>query len=150
MGATRLTIRGVTWNRRGGDAALLIFFAIALQCMSTVVVVRRETVGWKWPIYMGGLALRSPEVVLLGATHSLTLGAPIRAPSVRSREEIKTTEKREFSTDEGLLMGPTTHSGVPLGDFVSPHGIMILVFGISSQFVSERVCGNTKSSGRGA
>ncbi len=30
-------------------AALLIFFAFALQCMSTIAVVRRETGGWKWP-----------------------------------------------------------------------------------------------------
>jgi ferrous iron transport protein B len=32
-----------------GAAALLIFFAFALQCMSTIAVVRRETAGWKWP-----------------------------------------------------------------------------------------------------
>lgn len=30
-------------------AALIVFFAFALQCMSTVAVVRRETGGWKWP-----------------------------------------------------------------------------------------------------
>ena len=29
---------------------LLIFFAFALQCMSTVAVMRRETAGWKWPV----------------------------------------------------------------------------------------------------
>ena len=34
----------------GGAVALLIFFAFAMQCMSTVAVVRRETGGWKWPI----------------------------------------------------------------------------------------------------
>lgn len=28
---------------------LMIFFAFALQCMSTVAVVKRETGGWKWP-----------------------------------------------------------------------------------------------------
>ncbi len=32
-----------------GAAALLVFFAFALQCMSTIAVVRRETGGWKWP-----------------------------------------------------------------------------------------------------
>ena len=40
--------------------ALLIFFAFALQCMSTIAVVRRETGSWKWPVlqfvYMGVLA----------------------------------------------------------------------------------------------
>ncbi len=29
---------------------LMVFFAFALQCMSTVAVMRRETAGWKWPI----------------------------------------------------------------------------------------------------
>ena len=44
----------------GGAIALLVFFAFAMQCMSTVAVVRRETGGWKWPLaqwgYMTGLA----------------------------------------------------------------------------------------------
>jgi ferrous iron transport protein B len=44
----------------GGAAALLVFFAFAMQCMSTVAMVRRETGGWKIPIlqftYMGVLA----------------------------------------------------------------------------------------------
>ena len=29
--------------------ALLLYFAFALQCMSTVAIMRRETGGWKWP-----------------------------------------------------------------------------------------------------
>jgi ferrous iron transport protein B len=33
----------------GAAIGLLVFFAFALQCMSTVAVVRRETAGWKWP-----------------------------------------------------------------------------------------------------
>ena len=33
-----------------GAAALLVFFAFAMQCMSTLAVVRRETNGWKWPL----------------------------------------------------------------------------------------------------
>jgi ferrous iron transport protein B len=33
-----------------GAVALLVFFAFAMQCMSTIAVVRRETNGWKWPI----------------------------------------------------------------------------------------------------
>ena len=32
-----------------GAAALLVFFAFAMQCMSTLAVVRRETNSWKWP-----------------------------------------------------------------------------------------------------
>ncbi len=43
-----------------GAVALLIFFAFAMQCISTIAVVRRETGGWKWPalqfVYMSVLA----------------------------------------------------------------------------------------------
>jgi ferrous iron transport protein B len=50
----------------GGAVALLIFFAFAMQCISTIAVVRRETGGWKWPIlqftYMGVLAYISAFV----------------------------------------------------------------------------------------
>jgi ferrous iron transport protein B len=39
---------------------LMVFYVFALQCASTVVVVRRETNSWKWPLfqwlYMGALA----------------------------------------------------------------------------------------------
>ena len=34
----------------GGAIALLMYFAFAMQCMSTVAIVRRETGGWKWPV----------------------------------------------------------------------------------------------------
>lgn len=33
-----------------GAVALLVFYVFALQCMSTVAVVRRETGSWKWPL----------------------------------------------------------------------------------------------------
>ncbi|MEP6596227.1 MAG: ferrous iron transport protein B [Ginsengibacter sp.] len=40
--------------------SLLIFYVLAMQCMSTLAVVKRETRSWKWPtiqlIYMTGLA----------------------------------------------------------------------------------------------
>jgi ferrous iron transport protein B len=40
--------------------SLLIFYALAMQCMSTLAIVKRETKSWKWPIimlvYMTGLA----------------------------------------------------------------------------------------------
>jgi ferrous iron transport protein B len=39
---------------------LIVFYVLALQCVSTVAVVRRETNSWKWPLfqwlYMGALA----------------------------------------------------------------------------------------------
>jgi len=40
--------------------SLMIFYVLAMQCMSTLAVVRRETRSWKWPgiqlAYMTGLA----------------------------------------------------------------------------------------------
>ena len=44
----------------GAAIGLLVFFAFALQCMSTVAVMRRETAGWKWP------ALQFFYMLLLG------------------------------------------------------------------------------------
>jgi len=35
-------------------AALLVFFMYALQCMSTVGVLRRETGSWRWPVIAFG------------------------------------------------------------------------------------------------
>jgi ferrous iron transport protein B len=37
-----------------GAVALLVFFAFAMQCMSTIAIVRRETNGWKWPAIQFG------------------------------------------------------------------------------------------------
>jgi ferrous iron transport protein B len=40
--------------------SLMIFYVFAMQCMSTLAIVKRETKSWKWPIiqllYMTGLA----------------------------------------------------------------------------------------------
>lgn len=40
--------------------SLMLFYVFAMQCMSTLAIVRRETRGWKWPliqlVYMTGLA----------------------------------------------------------------------------------------------
>ncbi len=41
----------------GGAVALLVFFVFALQCMSTVAMMRRETAGWKWPLAQFGYML---------------------------------------------------------------------------------------------
>jgi ferrous iron transport protein B len=30
--------------------SMLVFFVLAMQCLSTVVTVRRETKHWKWPL----------------------------------------------------------------------------------------------------
>jgi ferrous iron transport protein B len=47
--------------------SLLVFYTFAMQCMSTIAVVYRETKGWKWPliqlIYMTSLAYISALAV---------------------------------------------------------------------------------------
>ena len=47
--------------------SLLIFYAFAMQCMSTLAVVYRETKNWKWPaiqfLFMGVLAYVSSFIV---------------------------------------------------------------------------------------
>lgn len=47
--------------------SLLMFYTFAMQCMSTIAVVYRETKGWKWPviqiIYMTALAYFSALLV---------------------------------------------------------------------------------------
>ena len=46
----------------GSAVGLLIFFVFALQCTSTIAVMRRETAGWKWP------ALQFSYMLLLAYT----------------------------------------------------------------------------------
>ncbi|MCH2172660.1 ferrous iron transporter B [Myxococcota bacterium] len=38
-------------------ASLLVFFVFALQCVSTLAVLRRETASWRWPIFAFGYLL---------------------------------------------------------------------------------------------
>ena len=49
---------------------LMVFYVFALQCVSTVAIVRRETNSWKWPVfqwlYMGALAWGLAFLVHLG------------------------------------------------------------------------------------
>lgn len=56
-------------------AALMVFFLIALQCMSTLAVMRRETGTWRWPLFafayygtlawVAAFAVRSVTALLL-------------------------------------------------------------------------------------
>jgi len=54
-------------------ASLLVFYILAAQCLSTTAVVRRETNGWKWPLfqiaYMTGLAYVCAFVVYQTVNH---------------------------------------------------------------------------------
>jgi ferrous iron transport protein B len=57
--------------------SLLVFFALACQCMSTLAVVKRESRSWKWPaflfVYMTTLAWLASFVVYQGG-HLLGFG----------------------------------------------------------------------------
>lgn len=50
--------------------SLMVFFALAMQCMSTLAIVRRETNSWKWPavmfFYMTTLAYLCSLIVYQG------------------------------------------------------------------------------------
>jgi ferrous iron transport protein B len=50
--------------------SLMVYFALAFQCLSTLAVLRRESGGWKWPIfisvYMTSLAWIAAFVVYQG------------------------------------------------------------------------------------
>lgn len=57
-------------------ASLLVWFVLAMQCISTFAVVRRETGGWRWPVfqlaymnalaYLGSLVTYQVGIRLLG------------------------------------------------------------------------------------
>ena len=59
MGQARTESGGKVYTLATG-LSLMIFYVLAMQCMSTLAVVKRETRSWKWPIfqlvYMTGLA----------------------------------------------------------------------------------------------
>jgi ferrous iron transport protein B len=50
--------------------AVMVYYVLAMQCISTIAVVRRETNSWKWPIfqlvYMTGLAWFGAFIVYQG------------------------------------------------------------------------------------
>jgi ferrous iron transport protein B len=33
---------------------LMVFYVLAMQCISTIVIVRRETNSWRWPLFQLG------------------------------------------------------------------------------------------------
>jgi len=54
----RETLRAATWPDGAAlftplaGVSLMVFFVLACQCMSTVAVVKRESGGWRWPLFM--------------------------------------------------------------------------------------------------
>ena len=55
-------------------ASLLVFFVFALQCMSTLAVMRRETNSWRWPVFAFGYLLALAYAASF-ATHGLVSAA---------------------------------------------------------------------------
>jgi ferrous iron transport protein B len=47
--------------------SLLLFYAFAMQCMSTLAVVKRETNSWKWPMWQLFVMTAIAYIVALGA-----------------------------------------------------------------------------------
>jgi len=49
---------------------LMVFYVLAMQCLATTAVVRRETASWKWPLfqlaYMSALAWGGALLVYQG------------------------------------------------------------------------------------
>jgi len=76
MGAIQGALRGDRWPDGRPVftplvcVGLMVFYVLALQCVSTVAVVRRETGGWFWPafqfVYMTGLAYVASLVIYQG------------------------------------------------------------------------------------
>lgn len=53
MGA-ELNKKGEPLFNLASGVSLLLFYAFAMQCMSTLAIVKRETNGWKWPMLQLG------------------------------------------------------------------------------------------------
>ena len=56
----------------GGALALMIFFAFALQCTSTLAVVKRETNSWKWPALQFAYMLVLAYIAAFAVNHIVT------------------------------------------------------------------------------
>jgi ferrous iron transport protein B len=54
--------------------ALLVFFVYALQCVATVVVLRRESNSWRWPaVALGYMSLLAWVMAWLARTVATAL-----------------------------------------------------------------------------
>ncbi len=45
--------------------SLMVFYVFAMQCLSTVAVVKRETNGWKWPLFQLGYMTVTAYIITL-------------------------------------------------------------------------------------
>ena len=55
----------------GSGISLLLFYAFAMQCMSTIAIVKRETDSWKWTLIQAGFMTGFAYVVAFVAYHFL-------------------------------------------------------------------------------
>lgn len=67
MAAEINPILGTPQFNFASGVSLLLFYAFAMQCMSTLAIVRRETNSWKWPLYQLVFMSALAYVVALGA-----------------------------------------------------------------------------------
>jgi ferrous iron transport protein B len=64
-------VREETWPDGGAVytplvcLSLMVFYVFAMQCLSTVAVVRRETNGWRWPLFQLGYMSAAAYVLAL-------------------------------------------------------------------------------------
>jgi ferrous iron transport protein B len=48
--ASELTSSGTPVFNFATGISLMLFYAFAMQCMSTLAIVKKETNSWKWPL----------------------------------------------------------------------------------------------------
>jgi len=87
----------------------MVFFALCAQCVSTLVVMYRETNSWRWPVftfvYMTALAYVGAEEWLVGA---------LLANGFRWENTIITMHKMDYAVPEAgnpcLVVRPAAHA----------------------------------------
>ncbi|MDN3723182.1 ferrous iron transport protein B [Aequorivita sp. SDUM287046] len=67
MAAERNPILGGPLFNFASGVSLLLFYAFAMQCMSTLAIVKRETNSWKWPLWQLVVMSAIAYVVALAA-----------------------------------------------------------------------------------
>ncbi len=67
MAAEINPISGTPLYNFASGVSLLLFYAFAMQCMSTIAIVKRETNGWKWPLWQFSVMTAIAYVVALAA-----------------------------------------------------------------------------------
>jgi ferrous iron transport protein B len=45
--------------------SLMVFYVFAMQCISTIAIVKRETNGWRWPLFQLGYMTSTAYVMSL-------------------------------------------------------------------------------------